>query len=64
MINGEETLERRRQRVMAEIVSQRAQLAAQMNVYRTPLQAFEIARDVGTVIRRHAMLVGMLLARR
>ena len=60
MILGDESLERRRQRVMAEIVAQRAQLVAQINVYRAPLQAFEIARDVGTVVRRHAMLVGVV----
>jgi hypothetical protein len=58
----EALLERRRQYLQAKIAAQRAQLAWQLSEFERPLHAFEVARNVGEKIRRHAPMVGMAAA--
>jgi hypothetical protein len=55
-------LERRKQYLSAKISAQRNQLGAQLEGFRGPLHAFEVARGVGEAMRRHAPLIGGVAA--
>jgi hypothetical protein len=54
-------LERRRQLLHARIAVQREQLAHCVDSFRGPLRAFEVAREMGEGIRRHAPAIGTLV---
>src|SRR4051812_8756908 len=55
-------LERRKQYLSARIAAQRNQLGTELEAFRGPLHAFEVARGVGETLRRHAPLIGGVAA--
>ena len=55
-------LERRKQYLSAKIAAQRNQLGVELDAFRGPLRAFEVARAVGEMIRRNAPLIGGVAA--
>lgn len=57
---GRVALERRRQILVARIGAQRLQLEWQLDAFRRPLQAFELARALGETLRRNAKLAGTI----
>lgn len=59
---GQAALERRRQTLVARIGAQRLQLEWQLDAFRRPLRAFELARALGETLRRNAKLAGALAA--
>jgi len=58
----EAVLERRRLALHAKIAAQRDHFAEQLEVFRGPLRAFELARGFGERIRRHAPVIGAVAA--
>jgi hypothetical protein len=58
----EALLERRKQYLRAKIAAQRSQLAWELDAFRGPLRAFEVARSFGEKLRRNAPLVGAIAA--
>ena len=58
----EALLERRRLELHAKIAAQREHFAGQVEIFRGPLRAFEVARGFGERIRRHAPIIGAIAA--
>ena len=55
-------LARRKQALHQRIAMQRGLLAAELDAFRAPLRAFEVARRMGEQLRRHAPLIGGVVA--